>query len=403
MPKANKQQITAMAEKGLHALQTLSVQFVSHLIEEGFKGVAIDKIVNSFVRNRAKIVSGVLGSAGLATGAWAAISLWTSSLGLWGTFGYALGLVSMPMWVPGVGGAAGLTAAGGAIYGVLNLSKSRQQRRKLRGIIGFSKVLLDREELEPQDERILSRFLQARDVKDGEIEELLATTADTAQQLALRYLSIEERFEIARYIFPMAYNRDGAISHADRRRFARVCTRLELGDEIAREISQAYRDRLDGQWTYMQRLVDLINYFAARLAFDGREMELVREQLDQLLHFDPRRTSSGRRERLLGKLGRKPPSPPVDLQTTAAEAALMGAYSMAHTAVPDIDDRSVMERAFDELLAEQDLDAALARTLIATRKKIDKLYAATRDQILAAEAADRESRRPQKKSNKRKN
>ena len=72
MPKANKQQITALAEKGLHALQTLSVQFVSHLIEEGFKGVAIDKIVNSFVRNRAKIVSGVLGSAGLATGAGAA-------------------------------------------------------------------------------------------------------------------------------------------------------------------------------------------------------------------------------------------------------------------------------------------------------------------------------------------
>ena len=84
MPKANKQQITAMAEKGLQALQTLSFQFVSHLIEEGFKGVAIDKIVNSFVCNRAKIVSGVLGSAGLATGAWAAISLWTSSLGLWG-------------------------------------------------------------------------------------------------------------------------------------------------------------------------------------------------------------------------------------------------------------------------------------------------------------------------------
>ena len=54
---------------------------------------------------------------------------------------------------------------------------------------------------------------------------------------------------------------------------------------------------------------------------------------------------------------------------------------MAHTAVPDINDRSVMKRAFDELLAEQDLDAALARTLIATRKKIDKLYAATRDQI----------------------
>ena len=54
------------------------------------------------------------------------------------------------------------------------------------------------------------------------------------------------------------------------------------------------------------------HHFAARLAFDGREMELVREQLDQLMRFDPRRTATTRRERLLVKHGRKPPEPPVD-------------------------------------------------------------------------------------------
>ncbi len=84
MAKPSTKQITEFAEKGLQALQTLSVQFVSHLIEEGSKGVALDIIVTSFARNQAKIVSGILGGAGLATGAWAAISLWTSSLGLWG-------------------------------------------------------------------------------------------------------------------------------------------------------------------------------------------------------------------------------------------------------------------------------------------------------------------------------
>ena len=398
MAKTNKKQITEMAEKGLQALQTLSVQFVSHLIEEGFKGVAVDKIVTSFVRNQAKIVSGILGGAGLATGAWAAISLWTSSLGLWGGVGYALGLVSMPVWVPFVGGAAGLTAAGGAIYGVLNLSKSRQQTRKVRGIIGFSKVLLDREELEPQDERVLSRFLKARKVKDSEAQELLSTSPAIAQQLALRYLSQEERLEIARYIFPLVYNRDGAISHADRRRFARVCTRLQLGDRAAKEISHAYRDRLDGQWDYMRQLVDLINFFAARLAFDGREMELAREQLDQLMRFDPRRSGTSKRERLLAKLGRKPPNPPIDLQAPSAEAALMGAYAMAHTAVPEIDDRTVLETAFDEILAEQRISEASAKSLVSTRKKVDKLYAATREQILAAEEVGRQSRRTKKKS-----
>ena len=250
--------------------------------------------------------------------------------------------------------------------------------------------------MELQDKRLLSRFPQARDIKDNEIEELLATTADTAQQLALRYLSQEERSEITRHILPLVYNRDGAISHADRRHFAHVCMHLDIGDETAREISQAYRDHLDSQWSYMKQLVDLINYFAARLAFDGPEMELMREQLNQLLHFDPRYTSYRRRESLLIKLGRKSPSPPIDLETTTAEPALMGAYAMAHTAVADINDRTVMGRAFDELLAEQDLDAALVKKLIVTRKKIDTLYAANREQILAAEAADCESRRSKK-------
>ena len=399
MAKPSKKQITELAEKGLQALQTLSVQFVSHLIEEGSKGVALDKIVTSFARNQAKIVSGILGGAGLATGAWAAISLWTSSLGLWGGVGYALGLVSMPVWVPFVGGAAGLTAAGGAIYGVLNLSKSRKQTRKVRSIIGFSKVLLDREELEPQDERVLSRFLKARNVKDREATELLSTSPDTAQQLALRYLSKEERLEIARYIFPLVYNRDGAISHTDRRRFARACNKLQLGDGDAKEISRAYRQRLDGQWDYMRQLVDLINFFAASLGFDSREMELVREQLDQLMRFDPRRTGTTKRERQLAKLGRKAPNPPVDLQAPSAEAALMGAYAMAHTAVPAIEDRTALENAFDEIVEAQEANANTnTKSLVSTRKKVDKLYSATREQILAAEEIDRQSRRTKKKS-----
>ncbi len=401
MAKPKKKALKQMANKGLQALQTLSVQFVSHLIEEGAKGEALDKIVSSFTRNQAKIVSSILGGAGLATGAWAAISIWTSSLGLWGGFGYALGLVSMPVWVPFVGGAAGLTAAGGAIYGVLNLSKNRRQARKLRIIIGFSKALLDREELEPQDERVLSRFLKARKVKKEEIDQLLSTLPDTAEELALRDLSQEERLEVARYIFPLVYNRGGIIADGDRRRFARVCTRLQLEDAAAKEISQAYRQRLDGQWAYMRQLVDFINHFADHLAFDGREMELVREQLDQLMRFDPRRTGTSRRERLLNKLGHKSPKLPVDLKNPDAEAALMGAYAMAHTAVPAIEDRTVLEKTFDELLADHNITAAKGKSLVATRKKIDKLYTATREQILSAEKADRQTRQTQKKTGKK--
>ena len=118
----------------------------------------------------------------------------------------------------------------------------------------------------------------------------------------------------------------------------------------------------------MKQLADLINYFAARIVFDGPEMELMREQFNQLLRFDPHRTSY-RRESLLSKLDRKPPSPPIDLEIAAAEPALMSAYAMAYTAVADINGSTGMGRAFDELLAEQDFDAALIRKLIVTRKK----------------------------------
>ncbi len=275
------------------------------------------------------------------------------------------------------------------------MSKSRKQTRKVRSIIGFSKVLLDREELEPQDERVLSRFLKARNVKDREATELLSTSPDTAQQLALRYLSKEERLEIARYIFPLVYDRDGAISHTDRRRFARVCNKLQLEDVDAKEISRAYRQRLDGQWDYMRQLVDLINFFAASLGFDSREMELVREQLDQLMRFDPRRTGTTKRERQLAKLGRKAPNLPVDLQAPSAKAALMGAYAMAHTAVPAIEDHTALVTAFDEIVEAQE---ANAKSLVSTRKKVDKLYSATREQILAAEEIDHQSRRTKKQS-----
>ncbi len=170
-----------------------------------------------------------------------------------------------------------------------------------------------------------------------------------------------------------------------------------MGDDDAKEISQAYRQRLDGQWDYMRQLVDLINFFAASLGFDSREMELVREQLDQLMLFDPRRTGTTKRERQLAKLGRKAPNPPVDLQAPSAAAALIGAYAMAHTAIPEIEDRTALQTAFDDILEAQEATVN-TQSLVSTRKKVDKLYSATREQILAAEKIDRQSRRTKKKS-----
>ena len=176
----------------------------------------------------------------------------------------------MPVWIPIAGGAAVLTAAGGAIYGMFNFSKERQHTRQLRAIIGFSKMLAGRAETD--EDKLLRRFLAAQGVEEKKIDQLLQTTPEEAARLAHRHLNAETRREVARYIFPLVYQREGIIGDGERRRFRRVCESLQLEKDAARDISQTYRQRLDDQWSYMDQLIDLLNYFASRLGFDGREM-----------------------------------------------------------------------------------------------------------------------------------
>jgi len=378
-------QAIKLSARGLQALKSLSVQFVSFMIEEGFKGQTLDKILAAFTRHQTKIVSGVLGSAGIAGGAWAAISLWTSSLGLWGSLGYALGLVSMPVWVPVAGGVAGLTAAGGAIYGVLSLARSRQQTRKLQSIIGFSKVLIGREELGEEDERLLRKVLLSQRVAEKKIQELLHTTPETARGLA-EDLSADESLEVARYLFPLVYAERGVISPATRRRFARVCVYLGLEEGKAAEISQEYRQRLEAQWDYLDNLIRRLNYFASALGFDREEMELLREQLEQLMQFDPRKIAARKRERTLKILagGARNTATHLAQDDILSEAVVMGAYALAQTAV--LENRDRLEAAFNGLLdANPHLSQDYRKKLANNRRKVDKLYDVTRAQILAAE------------------
>lgn len=373
--------LRALADRGKEALQSLAVQLVSQLLSEAGQGKALDKIVSAFARNQASLISGLLGSAGVAGGAWAAVSLWTSSLGLWGSIGYAMGWVSLPFWIPIAGGAAGLTAASGAIYSVLHLAKGRTQRHRLRAIIGFSKMLSGRAHMEGSDEKVLRRFLRAQDIDEAEIAPLLATTPQQAQHLANRFLTLDDRREIARYIFPLVYQEEGVIGDGGRRRFHNVCQRLNLGDGAARAISQSYRQRLDDQWTYMAELIALLNYFASALAFDGREMEIVREELHQLMRFDPRRGAKNKCQRLLETLGETDGVADQVYADPVGEAALMGAYAMAHTAAPDREDSGPLVEAFTALLERTPIDAKERRKMQLSRKKIDDLYRLTRRQI----------------------
>ena len=370
-------------EQRLHALKSLSVQFVSFMIEEGLKGQALDKIVASFTRHQTKIVSGVMGSVGLAGGAWAAVSLWTSSIGVLSGLKLSLGLLSMPVWVPLAGGVAGLTAAGGAVYGALTLAKSRSKRRHVRSIVGFSKVLVGRDTFVDQDDRLMRRFLQAQDFKVEKAEELLKTTPEEARQLARKHLSEEDRAEIACYIFPLVYTRDGVISDTERRRFARICNELGLGEGESARISKDYRTRLDRQWEYLQILVRQLNFFADFMVFDGQEMELLRDQLHHLSGFDPRRSGVAKRQKTVEMLGNGDgKTMALTEEDVLLEAGAMGAYALAQTAIGDPDRRNRLIEAFNNLIDQQtDISNDYKKTLIDSRKKVDKLYEATREQL----------------------
>ncbi len=371
-------------ERPFQALRALSVQFVSFMIEKGLEGQKLDKIVNGFTRHQTKIVGGVLGSAGLAGGAWAAASVWASSLGLWGSLGYALGFVSMPFWVPFAGGVAGLTAAGGAVYGALSLARSRGKVHKLQSIIGFSKLLINQDEFRAQDLRLMQRFLRAQNVKEKQIETLLQTSPELAQQLALKHLSVTERTDVARYIFPLVYVNDGVISNAGRRRFNRVCEALQLKNGSASDLSSRYRQRLDAQWAYMKNLVAQLNQFADKLSFDHREMEILREQLEQLVQFDPRRPAAEKKKLLVARLGAKGKNARLNRDDSMVEAAVMGAYALAHTAVQSERSRIVLANEFDLLISDQELAEEYKKSLRNSRQKVDKLYDTTREQIAMA-------------------
>ena len=148
----------------------------------------------------------------------------------------------------------------------------------------------------------------------------------------------------------------------------------------------ACRQRLDRQWAYLHNLVHHLNYFANALIFDGQEMELLRELLDQLTKFDPRKTAAQKREKTLGMLGSgSGQSAPLNEGDVLVEAAAMGAYALAQTAIQDTERRTQLEAAFDVLINDQSaVSEDYKKTLIQSREKVDKLYDATRAQILAA-------------------
>ena len=163
------------------------------------------------------------------------LTAWTGSLGVWGTVGLSLGLLSPPAWVPLAGGLAGLGAAGGAVAGALSLNRARSRRLHLRTIIGLSREMAGTQGAE--GERLLRGFLRFRGVSGDGDRSLMSTTPEEARSAATG-LSAEDRWDVARCVFPLVYKGEGVITDSSRRRFARICEGLGLPAEAPRKLSR---------------------------------------------------------------------------------------------------------------------------------------------------------------------
>ncbi|MDA0336041.1 MAG: hypothetical protein O2782_12810 [bacterium] len=344
------------------------------MLKEVRRGRAVDVAAEAFSRHRRRLLGGIVGSAGVAGGAWAALTAWTGSLGVWGTVGLSLGLLSPPAWVPLagglVGGLAGLGAAGSAVTGALSLNRARARRRHLSAIVGLSREMAGAEGGE--GERLLRGFLRFRGVSGEGSHKLLSTTGEQARRAAAG-LSAEDRWDVARCIFPLVYQGDGVITDAGRRRFVRICESLGLPADAQRTISRDYRQHLDGQWSHLRRLVAGLNYFAEVMVFDLRELETVRDLLERLSRFDPRRRGDHLRADLLSRLGRDAGS--WVASSPLEEASLVSAYALAQTALVNDTERRRLSDAFDQLVASsQDLSGDDARRLCSSRERVDRIY-----------------------------
>ena len=351
-------------------LRDLALRLVAFVLEEVRRGRAVDVAAQAFSRHRRRVLGGIVGSVGVAGGAWAALTAWTGSLGVWGTVGLSLGLLSPPAWVPLAGGLAGLGAAGSAVAGALSLNRARARRRHLSAIIGLSREMAGTDGAE--GERLLRGFLRFRGVSGDGARKLMATTAEQARRAAAG-LSAEDRWDVARCIFPLVYQEDGVITAAGRRRFVRVCASLGLPAEAQRTISRDYREHLDGQWSHLRRLVMGLNYFAEVMLFDLRELESVRDLLERLSRFDPRRRGEHLRADLLSRLGRDAAAWVVN--SPLEEASLVSAYALAQTALENGAERRRLSDAFDALVASrEELSGEDTRRLLDSRERVDRIY-----------------------------
>jgi hypothetical protein len=106
----------------------ITARFLVDLLTEVGRGIGeMDPLValRETIKKRQGQLTGVLALAGVAGGVAAGTSVWAGGLGFFGSVGYWLGLVSLPLWVPALGGIVGSVALAGAGFALVSKLRNR--------------------------------------------------------------------------------------------------------------------------------------------------------------------------------------------------------------------------------------------------------------------------------------
>lgn len=125
----NKADSEAFAKIAVVVWQKLVWPFIMTLIDDTRGAANPVKALTTSLKLRKIEASAVTAAIGGIGGAAGAAAIWTASLGFWGSIGYWLGIVALPLYAPIAGGLAGAIGIGGGVYALLAKLSADDRRR----------------------------------------------------------------------------------------------------------------------------------------------------------------------------------------------------------------------------------------------------------------------------------
>jgi len=281
--------------------------------------------LRKFLKRTSGQLAVTVAAAGTAGGATSAVALWRASLRLRRGVGYRLGLVTVPLLTPLIGGLLGLGLAAGGAALLIGRLRSAEARTMARLHAQIFSIMLHADGV--QDEQRLRILEEIKDrligsgLKSDEIEHLFSQAPRRPEELSLDADSYEPY--VLRGVLISAWQlaqSQGEVAPAAVHAFRRMCLRLGLGDEVAAIQSQA-QEALESQSVRIGAAIDAARHLGSD--FDGAA---IKDSLESLIALDPLGNAQRRRSAALR----------ITTDVTAAAGAIAAVVSGTSQALPII-------------------------------------------------------------------